>query len=130
MTTKSLLKIIALAPCLPAVTAWPSSLRTPPTVSPGYDRNEAYQDFETTIETAWTASIEALEAGGYVVEPTVARSLAKKADSARVDDDGYWLRVEKHTAGQVRVRVSVGTFETKDHERRSALLLEAIEERL
>ena len=95
-----------------------------------YEKNEAYQDFETSVERAWTASIEALEASGYIVEPTVARSLTEDADSANVDGEGYWLRVEKHTAGLVRVRVRVGTFESEDHKRMSALLLESVGERL
>ena len=95
-----------------------------------YDKNEASQEFETSIESAWSASIEALEATGYVVEPTVARSLASEADSAKVDGEGYWLRVEKHIEGLVRVRVRIGTFESTEHKRKSALLLEAIQERL
>ena len=95
-----------------------------------YEKNEAYQDFDTSVESAWAASIDALEDGGYVVEPTVARSLAEEADSVKVEGVGYWLRVEQHTAGLVRVRVRVGTFESKDNKRRSALLLEAIADRL
>ncbi len=95
-----------------------------------YDRNEASQEFETSIESAWSASIEALEASGYIVEPTVARDLTSEADSAKVEGDGYWLRVEKHIENRVRVRVRIGTFESKENERKSALLLEAIRERL
>ena len=95
-----------------------------------YDRNEAYQDFETSIESAWSASIGALEASGYFVEPTVARDLASETDSARVEGDGYWLRVEKHIESRVRVRVRIGTFESTENKRKAALILEAIEEQL
>lgn len=95
-----------------------------------YDKNEASQEFETSIESAWSASIKALETSGYTVDPTVARDLASEADSAKVEGDGYWLRVEKHIESRVRVRVRIGTFESKENKRKSALLLEAIQEGL
>jgi len=95
-----------------------------------YDKNEVSQDFETSVEDAWSASIASLEDSGYVVEPTVARNLAADVDTALVEGEGYWLRVEKHINGRTLVRVRLGTFETDEHKRKSALLLEAIGERL
>lgn len=86
-----------------------------------YQRNEIERDYATDFEVTWQATLEALGRLGYP-EPSVTR----EATEGRLDLEGLALRVDRHPEGFTRVRVRVGTFHTRDHERRAELVLEEI----
>ena len=95
-----------------------------------YDNNEAIQDFEAPVGRVWKAAIGALEGRGYEVPAGTSPNIAESEDTAVIDGDGYWLKVEEQVGGRTRVRVRVGTFESEEHKRKAGLLLESIEGRL
>jgi hypothetical protein len=47
-----------------------------------------------------------------------------------LEEHSLWVKVERHAEGFTRVRVRIGTFYTKDHERRSKLILSSIRRKL
>ncbi len=95
-----------------------------------YDGNEAMRDFDASVERVWRASLDALEGRGYELPAGVSRELAERQDTAEATGDGYWLRVEEQPEKRTRVRVRIGTFNTDEHKRKAALLIESIADRL
>ena len=95
-----------------------------------FDKNEAVTILEAPAARVWRASIDALESRGYELRPTVSRDLPESLDKAVVSGEGYWLRIEERPGQRTELRVRIGTFQTKEHKRKSALLIESIEARL
>jgi Protein of unknown function (DUF3568) len=95
-----------------------------------YDKNEAQQDFETSVGRLWRASIDGLEARSYPLPEGLASKLRDDQDTAEIDGDGYWLRVEEYPNGRSRLRVRVGMFESEENRRKAKLLIESIGKRL
>lgn len=95
-----------------------------------YRENEATRDFEKSPPEVWPAALGALEARGYPLPGGTPRELEDDADSAEVEGEDYWLRVEEHPGDFTRVRVRIGTFETDEHKRKAGLVLESVAERL
>jgi hypothetical protein len=91
-----------------------------------YVTNEGAREFQAPLESAWGASIAALdEVGAPVASPP---SLG--ATEGRLAARDYQVRVEKLSETSSRVRVRVGTFSTEDHRRRAGLFLDAVARRL
>ena len=91
-----------------------------------YMNNEAYEVFNTNLQSAWNASLSALaEVGAPVASPP-----ALGTTDGIIRSGSWWVRVEKLSECQVRVRVRVGKFSTADHRRRAGLYLDAVRRRL
>lgn len=86
-----------------------------------YQRNEAVQDFPTDLGETWQASLEALRRLGID-----AREVELGATEGRIEHEDLTVVVERHPEGFTRVRVRVGAFHTRDHERRANLVLREI----
>jgi hypothetical protein len=86
-----------------------------------YQRNEAEQDFPNELDEVWKGTHEALRKLGH--EPAMSEL---GATEGRIKLEDTAILVERHAEGFTRVRVRVGTFHSKDHERRALLLLQEI----
>lgn len=95
-----------------------------------YDNNEAIQDFDAPVGRVWKATVQALEGRGYDLPGGVSPNLAESEDTAEIDGEGYWVKVEELVGGKARVRVRIGTFESDENERKAGLLFESIAGRL
>ena len=91
-----------------------------------YDKNEAWQEFEADFDDAWQATTATIDELGY----DASKSDSSDSTKRTLEGDDVRVRVVRYSGGKVRVSVRVGTFDTKDHRRRSELILEAISERL
>lgn len=87
-----------------------------------YENNEAWMDFKDTLPVTWDATLRAMRKLGYVVpgEPKPGPV------DGTLEVDKAKVVVETHPGGYVRVRVRIGTFDTKDNERRAKLILEEV----
>ena len=47
-----------------------------------------------------------------------------------IEDDDLWVRVEARSNDYTSVRVRIGTFDTEEHRRKAAVLLEEIEKEI
>ena len=91
-----------------------------------YANNEATMEVQTDLPSVFAASKKALHTLSFPVDDTQVATPTEgtlKAGDARV-------RVERLPGGTTRVRASVGTFDTKDNERRAKLILEEIKKQL
>ena len=95
-----------------------------------YEKNETYTDFKQDINVAWTASVDALEALGYEITYSVARTLSEPINESEIEGKGYKLRLERYPGDMTRARVRVGTFDTEDNRRKADLILEEISRQL
>ncbi len=95
-----------------------------------YDQNGAYQDFETSVQSAWTATREALEDQGYTLPGDAAVSLAEGSTEGEIRADEYRARIEKHPGGIARVHIRIGLFDSEDNKRKAKLVLEQVAGRL
>jgi len=86
-----------------------------------HQRNEWAQDFPSTLQETWEASLEGLSHLG-IDSPTATLG----ATEGVIQHENMQVRVERHAAGFTRVRVRIGTFYTSDHERRALLVLQEI----
>jgi hypothetical protein len=91
-----------------------------------YDENEASRSYRDEFEDVWHAGLTALERLGYPL-PTIVRKTA--TEGALTSGDAS-LTFERIPEGKVRVAVRVGTFDTQEHRRRAALVLEQIADEL
>jgi hypothetical protein len=87
-----------------------------------YLENEAYQDFHADLDTTWNATLAAMRKLGYPVQEGMPHSTTE--GEVKIND--AHVRVTRESGGHTRVHVRIGTFETDDHRRRAALLLEEI----
>ncbi|MCC7064410.1 MAG: DUF3568 family protein [Planctomycetes bacterium] len=87
-----------------------------------YEHNEAWMDFKETLPESWAATLRAMRKLGYPIagEPQVG------ATEGTIEVEKTKVRVEQHPGGYVRVTARVGTFDTKDNERRAKLILEEV----
>ena len=95
-----------------------------------YEKNETYAEFDQDILVVWTACIDGLEALGFEIPYSVARTLTGPVNESEIEGEGYKLRLERYLGDITRVRVRVGTFDTEDNRRRADLILEEISRRL
>jgi len=95
-----------------------------------YEKNETYTDFDEDIHVVWTASVDALEALGFEIPYSVARTLTGPVNESEIEGDGYRVRLERYLGDVTRARVRVGTFDTEDNRRRADLILEEISRRV
>lgn len=86
-----------------------------------YHRNELEQDFGTDLQDTFQAVLEGLRRLG--IEPGV-HELGPS--EGRIEHDDMVVVVERHLEGFTRVRVRVGTFHSRDHERRAGIVLQEI----
>jgi hypothetical protein len=86
-----------------------------------YTRNEVLQDYPAELEETHAAALEALRR--LELEPE-ADTLAATQGSITAGD--LILAAERHPEGVTRVRIRIGTFHTRDHERRAELVLQEI----
>ena len=95
-----------------------------------YYKNEVVKTMDAPTDRVWRASLDALEARGYELPPGLSRELTESQDVAIVKGSGYWLRLEERPCQVTEVRIRIGNFQSKDHERKVNLLIESIEKRL
>jgi hypothetical protein len=88
--------------------------------------NESRRDVRVPLQDAWLATLEALGETGFVLSETSACG----PTDGRVRAGDATVTVERHPGGFSRVRVRIGVFDTEDHRRRAALILEAIANRI
>ena len=93
-----------------------------------YDENEAFQDFESSLDRVWDATIEALRDQGH----EMAGDYPHGPDEGviQLQEEGLWVKVERTDQEFTRVRVRIGTFDTPEHHERATDLLVAIDEEL
>jgi len=87
-----------------------------------YQQNELHQDYRADIETTLAATRSALRSSGLAE----ARVTEQTSTEARLEAQDVLAIVERYPDGLTRVRVRIGTFQSKDHRRRSLALLDAI----
>jgi hypothetical protein len=87
-----------------------------------YMENEAYRDFRSDLDTTWNATLGAMRKLGYPVQEGMPHGVTE--GEVKIND--AHVRVTRESGGYTRVHVRIGTFETEEHRRRSALLLEEI----
>ena len=95
-----------------------------------YEKNEVYKDFDEEFNVCWTASIDALEALGYEVPADIDRLHEEPTTEAAIGGKHYRVRIERLVGKRTRVRVRIGTFDSKDNRRRADLVVEELTERL
>ncbi len=86
-----------------------------------YTRNEAERDFATDLQETWKATLEGLHR--LAIAPEVAEL---GATEGHIEHDGMNVWVERHAEGFTRVRVRIGTFHSRDHQRRAEIVLQEI----
>lgn len=86
-----------------------------------YTRNEVLQDYAAELEETHAAALEALRRLELAPE---ADTLSATEGSITAGD--LLLVTERCPEGVTRVRVRIGTFHTRDHERRAELVLQEI----
>src|SRR5262245_32885839 len=86
-----------------------------------YNGNEAAQDFPTSLQETWEATLEGLK--HIDIEPEVSEL---GPSEGRIQYKDMVVLVERHPEGFTRVRVRVGAFYSADHERRSQIVLQEI----
>jgi len=91
-----------------------------------YDNNEASEDFDSSFEKTWKASMSALRELKYEVP----KDVSHEADSGELTIGDMKMRVARHPGNRTRVSVRIGTFDTREHRRRAGLILEKIEDEL
>jgi hypothetical protein len=117
---RTALLVVALFPLLPGCVA----VAAAGVVGVGvvqYTRNEVLQDSAAELEETHAAALEALRR--LELEPE-ADTLAATQGSITAGD--LILAAERHPDGVTRVRIRIGTFHTRDHERRAELVLQEI----
>ena len=87
-----------------------------------YGRNEVTQDFPLELSAAWQATLEGLKRLEILPEQS-----ELGPTEGRIAHEDLVIVVERHPEGFARVRVRVGTFFSRDHERRARLVLQEIE---
>ncbi|MSR62315.1 MAG: DUF3568 family protein [Planctomycetes bacterium] len=87
-----------------------------------YGRNEVTQDFPLDLSAAWQATLEGLKRLEIAPEQS-----ELGPTEGRIAHQDLVILVERHPEGFARVRVRVGTFFSRDHERRARLVLQEIE---
>ena len=95
-----------------------------------YEKNEAVHDLQAPAGRVWRAAQDALVGRGYRLPGGLDRELPESKDRAAIHGDGYWVQVEEQPGGWTRLRVRVGTFNSKENRRKAGLLVESIEGRL
>lgn len=91
-----------------------------------YDKNEASRDFEKDFDRTWKATQKTIAELGFN-EATVKTDTPTEVEA---EGEDIWVKVEARVDGFTRVRVRVGTFDTEDNKRRSALILETVADKL
>ena len=91
-----------------------------------YDHNEASMDFKATLTETWQATVRAMRHLGYKIEGDPMPG----ATDGTIAVDKTKVVVELHPGGYVRVRASVGTFDTDDNERRAKLIIEEVTQQM
>ena len=86
-----------------------------------YHRNEQEQDFGTDLQDTFQATLEGLRRLG--IDPD---ECELGPSEGRIEHDDMVVLVERHPEGFTRVRVRVGTFHSRDHERRAGIVLQEI----
>lgn len=117
---RTLLIALALAPLVSSCAA----VAAAGVVSLGivqYARNEAERDFATDLEETWKATLEGLHR--LAIAPEVAEL---GATEGHIEHGDMSVTVERHAEGFTRVRVRIGTFHSRDHERRAEIVLQEI----
>jgi hypothetical protein len=87
-----------------------------------YEHNEAWMDFKETMPESWAATVRAMRKLGY---PIVGDPQTGPTEGT-IEVEKTRVVVEQHPGGYVRVTARVGTFDTKDNERRAKLILEEV----
>ncbi len=87
-----------------------------------YSTNGAEQDFKSSLESTWKATISAVRDAGYPVDP----ASKPEANEGTIDSGDLHVRVERHPGDFTRVIVRIGTFKTDDHKRKAKLILEQV----
>ncbi|MBM4062280.1 MAG: hypothetical protein FJ265_14460 [Planctomycetes bacterium] len=87
-----------------------------------YENNEAWMDFRDSLPVTWAATVRGMRQLGHVIPGDPQPG----ATEGRLEVDQARVVVEAHPGGFVRVRARVGTFDTKDNERRAKLILEEV----
>lgn len=94
-----------------------------------YTENEAFLDFQgADLDTTWRATLRGLQDMDYTVDGNYPHEATY--GEIDLDERDTNVKVEIHPEGFTRVRVRVGTFETKDNIRKAELILSAIEKRM
>ena len=91
-----------------------------------FTRNGAQEDFGSSLDETWDATIASMRELGYPVEGEPQHGATE--GNIQVGDAN--VRVARYPGDFTRVQARVGTFETEDHRRRAGLILEAVARRL
>lgn len=91
-----------------------------------YDKNEAFRDFDYSLERTWEATLHSIDELGF----TELEIQELTPTEGEISNETMWTRVERHTDDRARVRVRVGTFDNEDNRRRATLILETIAAKL
>jgi hypothetical protein len=86
-----------------------------------YSRNEVLQDYPADLEDTHAAALEALRR----LEHEPEKDTLSPTESS-IESGDLLLAAERHPDGVTRVRVRIGTFHSRDHERRAELVLQEI----
>ncbi|MEM7205631.1 MAG: DUF3568 family protein [Planctomycetota bacterium] len=91
-----------------------------------YFENEAQEDYPAELQVVHEAARDVMAEQGYG-DP---RKVSEGNTEVELAYENAWLAIERHAGDFTRVRVRVGTFESDDHKRQAALVLEAIRARV
>ncbi|MBL8896151.1 MAG: DUF3568 family protein [Planctomycetes bacterium] len=91
-----------------------------------YTENGAEADFDAELEATFAATVQAMRALDY----PVAEDLKPGTTEGRIKVNDADVHVGRQPGGFTRVTVTIGTFDTEDHERRARLILEEVKKRL
>ena len=90
-----------------------------------YTENEAYRDFHDPLPAVWSATVASLRENGYPLPHDPLHG----PNEGQIEAGDAKVVVERHAEDFTRVRVRIGTFESEDHRRRAALVLDGVASR-
>lgn len=125
-----LLSLALLAPCLPScivVAAGAVAAATYGAIS--YHENEAVMNVKQDLKTCFDRCRDAMHELNFPVDATQ-QPPGDGATEVTLTGGDAKVVLERHPGEVTRIRARVGTFDTKDNQRRAGLLLEKIRERL
>jgi len=91
-----------------------------------YTENEAYRDFHASLDSTWTATLQAMREQGYPISESAPHGVSE----GRVEISDAKVVVRREPGDFTRVLVRIGTFSTDDHRRRAGLILEGVARRV